>query len=152
VDIAVGDLDSLILDFRQQVKEGNLKKTLANAERITDDLIQTGQDLKRFTHDRLPALVNNVDTAVNTINDVAANLREADLKATVARVNTTVDTIQSVLTSKNGTLGLLLNDKRLYTHIDSTVVSVDSLVTDLKANPKRYVHFSLFGNKDKKKK
>ncbi len=152
VDIAVGDLDSLILDFRQQVKEGNLKKTLANAERITDDLIQTGQDLKRFTHDRLPVLVNNVDTAVNTINDVAANLREADLKATVARVNTTVDTIQSVLTSKNGTLGLLLNDKRLYTHIDSAVVSVDSLVTDLKANPKRYVHFSLFGNKDKKKK
>jgi len=152
VDMAVGDLDSLILDFRQQVKEGNLKKTLANAERITDDLIQTGQDLKRFTHERLPSLVNSADTALNSINDVAVNLREANLKGTVQRVNNAVDTIQHVLTSKEGTLGLLLNDKGLYTHIDSTVVSVDSLVTDLKANPKRYVHFSLFGGKDKKKK
>lgn len=152
VDDALDNLDSLISDVRGQLNEGHLKQTLANAEHISDDLAVTSVDLRRFTHNRLPGIVDKVDTTIANINGVAANLREADLKATVARVNDVVDTLQNVLTSKDGTLGLLLNDKALYTHIDSAVVSVDSLVTDLKAHPKRYVHFSLFGAKEKKQK
>ena len=152
VDKAIDDVDSLILDARAQLRDGHLKRTLANVERISDDLTVTSGDFRRMSHNQLPNLVAQADTTLTTINDVAANLREADLKATVYRVNNAVDTIQYVLTRKDGTLGMLLNDKGLYTHIDSTVVSVDSLVTDLKANPKRYVHFSLFGAKDKKKK
>lgn len=152
VDNALDNLDSLISDARNQLNEGHLKQTLANAEHISNDLAVTSGDLRRFTHNRLPGIVDKVDTTITNINGVAANLREADLKATVARVNDVVDTLQNVLTSKDGTLGLLLNDKALYTHIDSAVVSVDSLVTDLKAHPKRYVHFSLFGGREKKQK
>ena len=50
---------------------------------------------------------------------------------------------------QKGTLGQLLYNKSLYNHLDATVLSADSLLTDLKAHPKRYVHFSVFGKKDK---
>ena len=48
-----------------------------------------------------------------------------------------------------GSLGLLMNDTKLYDNLTSTMSHADSLVIDLKAHPKRYVHFSVFGRKDK---
>jgi len=51
--------------------------------------------------------------------------------------------------SQEGTLGQLIYNRSLYDHIDATVVSADSLLVDLKANPKRYVQFSLWGRKEK---
>ena len=86
------------------------------------------------------------------IEVISRDIREADLKATVARVDTAVDQVNVLLAearSTDGTLGMLLNDKTLYVNINSTVQSADSLLVDLKANPRRYVHFSLFGGKAK---
>jgi phospholipid/cholesterol/gamma-HCH transport system substrate-binding protein len=54
------------------------------------------------------------------------------------------------LNSQNGTLGLLMTDKSLYNNLNNTVKSADNLLIDLKTNPKRYVHFSLWGPKEKK--
>ena len=70
----------------------------------------------------------------------------------MAQVNQTLSNVQELtakLNSKDGTLGLLMNDDRLYFDLHNTVHSADSLLTDLKAHPKRYVHFSLFGKKDR---
>lgn len=70
----------------------------------------------------------------------------------MAKVDRTLDNVESVtrqLNSPNGTLGLLMNDQELYRNLNGTMRSADSLLIDLKAHPKRYVHFSLFGKKDK---
>lgn len=53
------------------------------------------------------------------------------------------------MNGSDGTIGLLINDKRLYNNLANTVESADKLLVDLKASPKRYVHFSLFGKKEK---
>ena len=70
----------------------------------------------------------------------------------MARVDKTVDNVNSLVTdvrSETGTLGLLIYNKSLYNHIDATVISADSLLTDIKAHPKRYVQVSVFGKKEK---
>jgi phospholipid/cholesterol/gamma-HCH transport system substrate-binding protein len=69
-----------------------------------------------------------------------------------AKVNQTLANVEQMtqrLNSDEGTLGLLMRDKSLYNNLNATAASADSLLTDLKAHPKRYVHFSIFGKKDK---
>ena len=57
--------------------------------------------------------------------------------------------LTKVMEGDEGSLGLLMRDKSLYNNLNATAASADSLLTDLKAHPKRYVHFSIFGKKDK---
>lgn len=149
VDEAIVNLDSLIVKVNAQVGDNTLKRTLSNVEQISDELSASARDIRAITHHQLPSIMLNADSAINDAKVVIRDLKTAEISQTVTRVNTMVDSVNTILTSKHGTLGLLLNDKTLYQHIDSTVVSVDNLVVDLKANPKKYVHFSLFGGKDK---
>ena len=57
--------------------------------------------------------------------------------------------LNNKLQSKDNTLGLFLNDRGVYDNLNATLRNADSLMLDLKAHPKRYVHFSVFGKKDK---
>ena len=59
------------------------------------------------------------------------------------------NTLNDRLTSRDNSLGLLLNDATLYDNMNKTMNSANELLIDLKSHPKRYVHFSIFGRKDK---
>ena len=149
---AVQNIDSLVAQVKIQLEGDHLKATLANVDRISTDLTGVSAELKRLMATRVPSIVNNADTAVANFNIIVADLKDANLKATVARVDTAVNGVNALLAdvrSGEGTLGQLMYNKSLYNHIDAAVLSADSLLTDLKAHPKRYVHFSVFGKKDK---
>lgn len=152
VDQAVQGVDSLIAELHGQVEGDHLKSALTNVDRVSGDLTVVSSDLKKLMNNQVPRIVNNADTVVANLNTVIADIKEADLKSTVARVDKTVDNVNGLVSdvrSQEGTLGQLIYNKSLYNHIDATVVSADSLLTDLKAHPKRYVQFSLFGKKEK---
>lgn len=149
---AVQNIDSLVAQVKIQLEGDHLKASLANVDRISTDLTGVSAELKRLMVTRVPSIVNNADTAVANFNIIVADLKDANLKATVARVDTAVNGVNALLSdvrSGEGTLGQLMYNKSLYNHIDAAVLSADSLLTDLKAHPKRYVHFSVFGKKDK---
>ena len=152
VDAAIQSVDSLVADLQLQVQGDHLKNTLSNVDRVTSDLTGVSADLKRVVNTQVPTIVNNADKAFANLNDITSDLQKADLAATVARVDTAVDGINTFIAdvrSQEGTLGQLIYNKSLYDHIDATVVSADSLLVDLKAHPKRYVQVSVFGKKDK---
>ena len=149
---AVQNIDSLVAQVKIQLEGDHLKASLANVDRISTDLTGVSAELNRLMATRVPSIVNNADTAVANFNIIVADLKDANLKATVARVDTAVNGVNALLAdvrSGEGTLGQLMYNKSLYNHIDAAVLSADSLLTDLKAHPKRYVHFSVFGKKDK---
>lgn len=143
VDKAVNDVDSLVAVLQEQVAGDHIKHSLSNVDRISGDLTVVSADLKRMMNNQIPRMVNNADTVIANLNVIVADVKEADLKATVARVDTAVDHINAIAAQVQ---------TPILQHIDSTIISADSLLRDLKANPKRYVHFSLFGVKDKKEK
>ena len=152
VDAAIQSVDSLVASLQLQVQGDHLKNTLSNVDRVTSDLTGVSADLKRVVNTQVPTIVNNADKAFANLNEITSDLQKADLAATVARVDTAVDGINGFIAdvrSQEGTLGQLIYNKSLYDHIDATVISADSLLVDLKAHPKRYVHFSVFGKKDK---
>ena len=142
--------DSLVVGIDEQLTGNEIKKTLANVEQISSQLKVSAHDIQQLTHEQLPGVMNGANEAIVGLNDVIRDVKEADIQNTIAKVDTMVGNINTMVTSKEGTLGLLLNDKTMYQNINATIVSADSLITDLKAHPKRYVHFSLFGKKEGK--
>ena len=140
VDQTIHGVDSLVAALRGQVEGNHLKNTLANVDRVSGDLSSVSHDLKGMMNNQVPRIVNNADTAIANLNTVVADIKDANLKATVAKVDSAVDNINGVVTQIKSPI---------MQHIDATIVSADSLLTDIKAHPKRYVHFSVFGRKDK---
>ncbi|MBQ8100009.1 MAG: MCE family protein [Paludibacteraceae bacterium] len=151
----VKKLDSLVATVNGQLEGDHIKSALAKVDNITSDLNVSSAELKKVMKNDVPAVVGDAKAAVADIKVLADNIRDVDIQATVARVDKAVDQVGEVVAAVNstdGTLGLLINDKTLYKSVNATVNSADSLLVDLKANPKRYVHFSLFGQKEKKDK
>ena len=95
--------------------------------------------------DKAYGVMANADTLTHSLN-------ELDFAATMAKVDQTMRNVEQMtakLNSNEGTLGLLMRDPGLYNNLNSTMKHADSLMIDLKSHPKRYVHFSVFGRKDK---
>lgn len=161
VEAMLPKLDSILANVNALTGDAALQQTLANAAALTDNLVRTSQALDAIMANQVPATLNNVNTltgnlakidvdgTVKNVNGTVTTLNTTltDAQKVMAELQTTLADVQRQLTSTNGTAGALLNDRELYDRLNRTVASADSLVTDLKANPKRYVHFSVFGKK-----
>ncbi len=146
-------VDSLVGQVSEQLEDNHLKNILAHADKVANDLTVSSAELKRLMKGDVPLLVADAKGAVENLNVFSDNLKGVDIANTIQQVDSVVaelNTLVQAANSSSGTVGMLLNDKELYVALAQTVVSADSLLIDLKANPKRYVHFSLFGKKDKK--
>ena len=103
-------------------------------------------NLNQATHSLTPAMANVQGMTAN-LNTFTQQLTRVQLDSIVLSLQKTTDQLQQVsaqLRSRDNTAGLLLNDPSLYNRLDSLVGSADKLMRDLKENPKRYVHFSVF--------
>ena len=139
-------VDSLAANPALQKTVTRLDAISANIELLTARLAATSQ--------RIDPMVSNVNgltkdlTAISAdLKQLSAELKELPLSETMDNVKSTTANLKTFTGKLNGTdssLGLLLNDRGLYDHIDSTVNSLDSLLIDLKAHPKKYVNFKLF--------
>jgi len=98
----------------------------------------------------VPHILGDVKVLTTDFKQISGNLKKIDYAATFASINQTISNLNLIsekMNSSEGTIGLLLNNKDLYVNLSNTAASADKLVIDLKENPKRYVHFSLFGKK-----
>jgi phospholipid/cholesterol/gamma-HCH transport system substrate-binding protein len=118
-------------------ESSRISAILANAEAISSNLKQNNE--------KINAILNNI----HSITDQVA---AANFKQTIENANKAVADLQGIVGKINngqGTLGLLVNDTKMYENLTSASKNLDSLMIDLKQHPKRYVHFSIFGKKDK---
>ncbi len=148
-------IDSILVSVNALLADPALAHSLKNVETITGDLTQSSRDLNKLLaslNGQLPGVLNKADHVMANAETLTGNLNKVDLAETMHKVNSAIDNVHAFtekLNSNNGSLGLLMRDPDLYYNLNSTVKHADSLVIDLKAHPKRYVHFSVFGRKDK---
>lgn len=148
-------LDSILHSVNTLLADPAIANSLHNVDQITADLTRTSHDLSQLTaslNSQMPQMLKNADGVLANTNQITKNVSELDIAATMASVNTTlrnVEQMTATLNSKEGTLGLLMRDPSLYRNMNATMMHADSLMIDLKQHPKRYVHFSVFGKKDK---
>lgn len=152
VEQILGKVDTLLTTLNRLTADPNLPLILQNAQLISQNLTQSTEELNRLLDKDLPQLSQTFNTAGAQIVELTGHLNQLDLQGTLQRVDHTLDNV-GLLTDKinrtDNSIGLLLNDTLLYSNLNTTVGSANLLLQDLKEHPKRYVHFSLFGKKDK---
>jgi len=145
-------LDSLLQEMRGLVNDPAVKLSLGSMERSMANLESTLVGVNKMVNNQMPQLLARTENTVANFEEISGNLKEIDLQQSVNSLNGTMDNLlllSNKLNSNEGTLGLLLNDNALYSNMTNTMNSADRLLIDLRQNPKRYVHFSLFGRSDK---
>ena len=148
-------LDSIMASINVLLANPAIAQSLHNVRTITSDLTVSTKQLNVLMttlNHRVPGMLGKADDILSNTQQLTNNLAQIDVTSTMAKIDATLDGVQlftQKLNNKQGTLGLLLNDPSLYNRINATVLSADSLLVNIKQHPKRYVHFSLFGKKDK---
>ncbi|WP_259014294.1 MlaD family protein [Emticicia fluvialis] len=166
--------DSLLISLTTVVKQFDqtgvaLKALISNADATTTGVnsvvAANAQNLSAVTANaalltaNLNTLTTSLDTQIKPIlkktNTFADSLNAIRMGETLAQLNRSVASMHQILNEINhgkGTIGKLATNDSLYVNLDRTAANLAVLLADLKANPKRYVHFSLFGKKDKEAK
>lgn len=148
-------LDSILTSVNALLADPALAASLHNVETITSNLTVSTRELNTLMaglNKQVPSMIGKANGVLDNTNRLTANLASLDVQGTLNKVNQTLESAHQFtekLNSNQGSLGLLMNDTKLYDNLTSTMGHADSLVIDLKAHPKRYVHFSVFGRKDK---
>lgn len=148
-------LDSILTSVNALLADPALAASLHNVETITSNLSVSTRELNTLMaglNKQVPGMIGKANGVLDNTNRLTANLASLDVQGTLNKVNQTLESAHQFtekLNSNQGSLGLLMNDTKLYDNLTSTMSHADSLVIDLKAHPKRYVHFSVFGRKDK---
>ena len=148
-------LDSIVTSLNTLLADPAIANMLHNVEDMSANLKKSTAELNMMmvgVNKTLPGIMQHASNTLANTEVVTDNLTQIDLQGTMAKVNRTLDNVEQLtktLNSNEGTLGLMMHDNTLYNNLNSVVGNADSLMIDLKAHPKRYVHFSVFGKKDK---
>ena len=149
----VAKVDTLVATLNTLVSNPNLPLIIQNAELVTENLNKSSEQLNILLRNDIPKLTGTFTKAGENVTMLTDKMNQLDLQATLDNVNQTISSVHATMEqikNPNGTLGKLMSDPSVYDNLNHTVQSADSLVTDLKAHPKRYVHFSVFGKKEGK--
>lgn len=114
---------------------------------LLDSLNKNSQELSVVMASLKPVLAN--------VGQITDSLKTLELSNTLEKAQTTLDNLNANLSSLKageGTMGKLMHDDSLYIYLSNTARDLDRLFVDMEENPRRYVHFSLFGKKDKSEK
>jgi phospholipid/cholesterol/gamma-HCH transport system substrate-binding protein len=148
--------------------KGNMQSVIANTNAATANLVKSTASLNELLNTQTGALAKSLDNVqvlsktladghekiagiIDNLQKTTENLSKMEVDKTVRKLNDAVATLQNTLNKVNstdGTLGALINDKKMYNNLNSSVNSLNILLQDVRLHPKRYVNISVFGKKN----
>lgn len=157
----VGDMlpkvDSIMSNVNTLTGDPALAAALMRLDGITRQLQASAQQLTTLMsglNRSVPGVMNNVDGITGNLTGAAGNIQQLSttlnqlpLDSTVNALNTTLANLQALseqLNDKNSSLGKIISDRQLYDNANHAIASLDSLLIDIKANPKRYINVKVF--------
>ncbi|MFD1162363.1 MlaD family protein [Hwangdonia seohaensis] len=147
-------LNNLNQVFDAQTKT-NLKKSIASLSSTIDSFKSTSLALNQVIKGnqvKIDSVLTNAEKLTGDLAKITHTISESDLKKTIKNLESTLqnfDKIIANLENGEGSMGKLLKDEGLYENLEGATLQLEQLLEDMKLNPKRYVHFSLFGKKPK---
>jgi phospholipid/cholesterol/gamma-HCH transport system substrate-binding protein len=172
LEVTLGSVDSVLLTvnsiFDPNTK-GNLREAIANLNTTMGNFSKTSASLNRMldpktgsvsatmgnlesfsgnlknNNEKITGILTNAEKTTSALANGQLDKTLLELQQMATRLNETL----GKLNSTDGSLGLLMNDKKVYNNLQNSTGNLNKLLEDLRVNPKRYVHFSLFGKKSK---
>ena len=154
IEAMLPKVDSMLTSLNTIFANPAINNTLNNLETLTAQLNTTSAQLNKLVSNDIPTALDKVIEIEDDLLKVSSQLSEVDYASMIAALDASLNNIQQItaaLNEGNGTVGMLLNDTALYSKLNETCEAANALLEDLKENPKRYVHFSVFGRKEEKK-
>ena len=145
-------LDSILAGLNTIVNNPALTTSVDRIDDIIVDIETSTSQLSMLMNSKVPSMLSNIDTVSTNLKSFTSQLNDVEIAQIMSSVDSTLTNIRELtdmMTDKNSTIGMLFNDSGMYDGVVKALQSADSLLIDLKEHPKRYVHFSLFGKKEK---
>lgn len=152
VSAMIPKVDSILVSLNKTLGNPSINRSIENVEVLTNELTKTTEMLNSLLKEDIPVAADKLIELENDMLVVSSQLKEVDYRkmfATLEESVTNMKQITEALNNGEGTAGMLLKDSTLYNNLNKTCDAATELLEDLKKNPKRYVHFSLFGKKEK---
>lgn len=149
-------MDSILTAINTLANDPSIKTSIHNMEALTTEFRTTTKQINGLLGKDVPQLMAKTNNICSNLETTTNNLNQIDMVGMAKKADATLESVQNMtfkintaMNSKDNSLGMLMNDNSIALHLDSTVQNSSKLMEDLRLNPKRYVHFSLFGRKNK---
>lgn len=148
-------LDSILVSLNSTLANPAINSSVDNIGELTAELNTTAKLLNNVLANDIPAATGKLVEIEDDLLKMSSQLSEVDYNKLIGSLEASLTNIQNITAALNngeGTAGMLLKDSTLYNKLNNTTEAATLLLEDLKKNPKRYVHFSVFGRKEKAEK
>jgi phospholipid/cholesterol/gamma-HCH transport system substrate-binding protein len=158
IESAINDTDSLVKSVNSVLDKDtqkNLKEAIANFSIISRELKTTSRSMNGLLADnkeKLNGTITNFEEVSSNFAKISDSLSQVEIGTLMSNIENLVSDFKGIannLKSGEGTVGKLLQDDEVYVNLERTTKQMELLMEDMRLNPKRYVHFSLFGKKPK---
>lgn len=146
-------IDSLLVSVNNLVEDPALAASLKNIELLTANLTATSKNLNFMMQNQVPGILRGANVAVTNLDTITYNLNLLSQELNRLPLNQTMENVNGLtanlvkftgnLNNPNSTLGELTQDSELYDRLNRLTADIDSLIIDIKKNPKRYISIKL---------
>ncbi|MCH5239566.1 MAG: MCE family protein [Muribaculaceae bacterium] len=153
VESIMPKIDSLLLSVNRLASDPALMASIKNLETITNNVSSASRNLDLIMQRQVPGLITNANMAVANLDTITSNLSLLSAELNKLPLNQTMENVNGMtanlvkftnnLNNPNSTLGELTQDSELYNKLNRLTADIDSLIIDIKKNPKRYISIKL---------
>ncbi len=143
-------LDSILIATNRLISSTALTASIENVETLTKELQTTTTQINRLLTNDVPEITERMVEIEDDVLAMSSQLSDVNYKQLFMALDSTINNIHQIsvaLNSGEGTMGMMLKDSTLYNNLNRTCIEATTLLENLRENPKRYVHFSIFGKK-----
>ena len=156
LESAIQNADKVVLNINELLSDDtktSLQQSILNFKNISESLNETTNNVNSIILNNSNAIENslkNIESSSKNINEITKSVSDANVSDLISKLNSTVSNFNLTLNkinNGNGSVSKLLENDAIFNNLEKATSELEALINDIKVNPNRYVHFSIFGKK-----